>query len=223
MQFTYDSLAKNDILKIENENYKHIIKARRHKVGDILAFRNLDDNFLYYYEITLIDKRSAILNLKSFEEKIVEVSNKLHIGWCIVDPKSIEKELPYLNELGVDKITFIPCDYSQNNFKLNIEKMEKILINSSQQCGRSSYIKLDISSGLKEFISKYPDSFMLNFSNKYIEDCKSKINTIIIGCEGGFSKNEVNNFDVEKIVGFNSPLILKSQTAITAIASKILI
>lgn len=223
MQFTYDSLAKSAVLKIENENYKHIIKARRHKVGDILAFRNLVDSFLYFYEITLIDKRSAILNLKSSEEKIVEVNNKLHIGWCIVDPKTIEKELPYLNELGVEKITFIPCDYSQNNFKLNIEKMEKILINSSQQCGRSSYIKLEMALSLDEFVKVNPDSFMINFSNKNIEDCKSEIKTVIIGCEGGFSKTEVESFKKEKIVGFNTPLILKSQTAVTAVASKILI
>ncbi|XPV54809.1 MAG: hypothetical protein ACNI3H_07545 [Halarcobacter ebronensis] len=55
------------------------------------------------------------------------------MAWCIVDPKTIEKELPYLNELGVRKITFISCDYSQKNFKLNFEKLEKILVNSSSQ------------------------------------------------------------------------------------------
>ncbi|RXJ87459.1 16S rRNA (uracil(1498)-N(3))-methyltransferase [Arcobacter sp. CECT 8985] len=223
MQFTYDNLAKDEVLKIENDNYKHIIKARRHKVGDILAFRNLIDKNIYYYEIFSIDKRSAILKLKSFEEKIIDVKKQLHIGWCLVDPKTVEKELPYLNELGVKTITFIPSDYSQKNFKLNFEKMQKILINSSQQCGRSSIIDLHICKSLDEFISLNPDSYMINFSNKRVDDYKDEIKTVIIGCEGGFSKAEVENFNDQKIVGFSTPLILKSQTAVSAVASKILI
>ena len=40
-------------------------------------------------------------------------------------------------------------DYSQKNFKINIEKIEKILINSSCQCGRSNIIKLDVCKTLK--------------------------------------------------------------------------
>ncbi len=223
MQFTYDENAGIEQLILENDNYKHLIKARRQKVGDVLFFRNLKNSFLYNYKIVSIDKKSAILQLFSFEEKEVEVKRKLHLGWCIVDPKTVEKELPYLNELGVEKITFFPSDYSQKNFKLNLEKLEKILINSSQQCGRSSIIKLENEKSLKEFIQKNPDSYMLNFSLKTVDSVKEEINTIIIGCEGGFSKKESESFNQEKIVGFKTPLILKSQTAISAVASKIII
>ena len=72
----------------------------------------------------------------------------------MVDPKIVEKSIASLNELGVDKITFIYCEYSQKNFKPNFEKLEKLLINSSSQCGRSSIIKLDSCNSLKEFFTK---------------------------------------------------------------------
>lgn len=222
MQFTYDEKAGENSLSLENDNYKHIIKARRHKVGDVLAFRNLKNSNAYYYRIDLIDRRSATLSLQTVEEKIVELSKKLHIGWCIVDPKTVEKQLPYLNEIGVDKITFIHCEYSQKNFKMNFEKFEKILINSSQQCGRSSIIKFENCECLDKFMEQNPNTYMLNFSKNYIEN-SSEIETIVLGCEGGFSKDEVEKFSTDKIVGFKTPLILKSQTAITVAASKILL
>ena len=46
------------------------------------------------------------------------MKNKLHIGWCVIDPKTVEKYIASLNEIGVDKITFIYADYSQKISKL---------------------------------------------------------------------------------------------------------
>ena len=116
---------------------------------------------------------------------------------------------------------FVHCDYSQKNFKPNFEKFEKILINSSQQCGRSSIIKLELEPCLKDFLITYPNTFVLNFSNKNVSDCD--ISTIALGCEGGFSKDELSLFSSNRIVGFNTKLILRSETAITAMSSKILL
>lgn len=223
MQFSYHPDASNDILEIENDLYKYLIKARRHKIDEEIAFRNLTDNKIYIYKITSIDRRKALCSLLSSEEKIIENQKKLHIGWCLVDPKTVEKSLPFLNELGVDKITFIYCDYSQKNFKLNFEKLEKILINSSTQCGRSSIIKLESSNSLDEFLKENPNSYILDFSENLIDDKKGEISTFVLGCEGGFSSCEQNSFNQENVVGFNSNLILRSETAIISAASKILI
>jgi 16S rRNA (uracil1498-N3)-methyltransferase len=223
MQFTYHPDAKIQFLQIENEIYNYLFKARRHKIDDKIYFRNLNDNFIYLYKVNSIDRKKAECELISSEEKIVENRKKLHIGWCIVDPKTVEKTISSLNELGVDKITFIPCDYSQKNFKINFEKLEKILINSSSQCGRSSIIKLEKSNSLEDFIKTYPNSFMLDFSENLIETKKDEIENIIIGCEGGFSKKERKSYDMFKIVGLDSNLILRSETATISVASKILI
>ena len=223
MQFIYDKNAKNELLKIEDENYNYIVKARRHKLDDILDFRNLEDDFLYSYKISQIDKKSLFLNLLKKEEKIIENSKKIHLAWCVVDPKTIYENIASLNELGVDKITFVYSDFSQKNFKINFEKLEKILINSSSQCGRSTIIKLDIYKNIDTFIKDNPDTYFLDFSQTSIDSKVLDIKTLMIGTEGGFSKRERELFNKNFIVGFSSNLILKSQTAIISATSKIIL
>ena len=221
MQFLHHSDAGASSLVIKEDAYKYLIKARRHKLQDQIFFRNLQDTSLYTYEIFNILKKEAILTLIKNEEKCIEAHKKLHILWAVVDPKTIEKQLPYLNEIGVDKISFYYGSFSQKNFKLNFEKFEKILINSSGQCGRSSIIKLELITSLKEFLALNPDTHALNFSKKNVS--QADFSSIALGCEGGFSKEELSLFKEENIVGFSSNLILRSETAITAMASKVLL
>ena len=223
MQFTYDEFCGSEILEIKDEVYNYLIKARRHKIDDEIYFRNLKDNNIYMYKLNFIDKKKAALNLISSEEKIVLNDNKLHLGWCVVYPKTIEKYIASLNEMGVDKITFIYADFSQKNFKINIEKLEKILISSSTQCGRSNIIKLETSKNLEQFMKENSDAYFLDFSKLSIDNKKDEIKTLVIGCEGGFSKKEREKFNENFVVGFNSNLILRSETAIISAGSKILL
>ncbi|WP_417328321.1 16S rRNA (uracil(1498)-N(3))-methyltransferase [Halarcobacter sp.] len=223
MQFTYHQEASQEFLTVDNETYKYLFKARRHKIEDEIYFRNLDDKNIYLYKVIEISRKDARLQLVSFEEKIIENDKKLHLAWCVVDPKTVEKNISSLNELGLEKITFIYCEYSQKNFKLNLEKLEKILLNSSSQCGRSSIIKLEICKSLDEFLSVNKNVYLLDFSKQNIETKKDEIETLLLGCEGGFSETERKTFDTDKIVGFNSNLILRSETAAISAVSKIII
>ena len=223
MQFVYDESCGTEILEIKEEVYNYLIKARRHKIDDEIHFRNLKDENIYLYKLETIEKKRAILTLISSEEKTIISEKNLHLAWCVVDPKTIEKYITSLNEMGVDKITFIYSDYSQKNFKVNIEKLEKILINSSCQCGRSNIIKLDVCKNIETFIKENPDTYFLDFSNVSINEKCDEIKTLVIGCEGGFSAKEREKFNKENIVGFNSSLILRSETAIISAGSKILL
>jgi len=219
MQFTYSIDASQPLLTIEAELHKYLFKVRRHSIEDDLYFRNLKDKNLYRYKVEHIDRRKTTLKLIDYEEVVIEPKKELHIGWCIIDPKSVEKYIASLNEIGVTKITFISCKYSQKQYKPNFEKLEKLLINSSSQCGRSSIIELEVSESLDKFLEKNPKSFMFNFSDNNINDKKNDIDTIVLGCEGGFSKDEVLKFQEDKIVGIDSNLILRSETAVVTIAS----
>ncbi len=223
MQFIYDEKAKAPILTIEGENYKYLFRVRRTKLGSIIDFRNLQDENIYHYKVVHIDKKSATLELLLAEKKRVIAKKELVLGWCIIDPKNIEKVLPALNEIGVSKIVFIKCAYSQANFKIKKERLLKILINSSQQCGRSKLMEINFSNSLHSFLQEYPKSFLLHFSNNLLLRKKDEITSIIVGCEGGFSKDEIKLFDKNKIVGFDSPLILKSESAAIAASSTILL
>jgi len=222
MLYLYHKEASKPQLTLLGDEHRYIFKVRRHKADDVLYLRNLEDGLLYEYRVSTIDKRSVTLDLQKSKKLEIKASRVLHIGWCIIDPKSIEKVLPSLNEMGVEKITFIYCKRSQKSFKIDFKRLEKILLNSSQQSGRSQMMKLEMADDLEGFLEKYPQSKMLNFSeNRFISN--SEVNTIVIGCEGGFHEDEVALFKAENIVGFETPLVLKSESAACAVASKILL
>jgi len=222
MLYLYHKEAKQAQLTLTGDEHRYIFKVRRHKTNDLLYLRNLEDTFMYEYKVSTIDKRSVILDLQNSQVLTVKAKQSLHIGWCVIDPKSIEKILPSLNEMGVEKITFIYCKRSQKSFKPDFKRLEKILLNSSQQSGRSEMMQLEIADNLEDFLEKYPQSKMLNFSeNNFISN--TEFETIVIGCEGGFHEDETALFKAENIVGFDTPLVLKSESAVCAIASKILL
>jgi len=222
MLYLYHQQAGTPQLSLEGDDHRYIFKVRRHKEGDTLYLRNLEDGLLHCYLITFMDKRVSNLTLQESSTLEVKAKQSLHIGWCVIDPKSVEKVLPSLNEMGVEKITFIYCKRSQKSFKLDFKRLEKILLNSSQQSGRSQMMQLDSVEDLAHFLVKYPQSKMLNFSeNNFIGT--ATVDTIVIGCEGGFHEDEVALFKTEDIVGFDTPLVLKSESAVCAVASKLLL
>lgn len=222
MLYLYHQEASKHQLTLTGDEHRYIFKVRRHKLDDTLYLRNLEDGLLHRYLITYIDKRSTILELQESQVLEVKAKKSLHIGWCVIDPKSIEKVITSLNEMGVDRITFIYCKRSQKSFKIDFKRLEKILLNSSQQSGRSEMMKLEMAENLGVFLKENPNAKMLNFSeNNFIS--KTKVETIVIGCEGGFHEDEVAQFAAENIIGLDTPLVLKSESAVCAVASKVLL
>ena len=222
MQYLHHKEAGEESLLLKDDAHRYIFKVRRHRKGESIALRNLKNETIYYYKIAQLDKKEAYLLLENSETLAIKAKKKLHIGWCVIDPKSIEKLLPTLNELGVESITFIYCKRSQKSFKLDFTRFEKILLNSSQQSGRSEMMRLDVVESLELFVEQYPNSVALNFSDNFLEN-GSDIETIVVGCEGGFSDDEMAMFDQKHTVGLDSPLILKSESAVCAVACRVLL
>jgi 16S rRNA (uracil1498-N3)-methyltransferase len=222
MQYLYHKESGASSLILKGDEHRYIFKVRRHREGETIALRNLIDGFIYFYKINSLDKKEAHLFLEKSELLEVVAKRKLHIGWCVIDPKSVEKVLPTLNEMGVDSITFIYCERSQKSFKPDFKRLEKILLNSSQQSGRSSMMKLTMGSNLNDFLEENSNAVMLNFSEHILNE-ESAVETFVIGCEGGFTADEVALFKLKNIMGLDTPLILKSESAVCAVASKLLL
>jgi len=222
MQYLYHPDAGAPHIALDGEAYRYLIKVRRHRTGEQVALRSGLDHQIHYYTIDSIEKRIATLTLHDSEYLEITAHKSLHIGWCIIDPKSIEKSLPALNEIGVERITFIDCARSQKNFRPDFARWEKILLNSSQQCGRSFPMVLERSGNVKEFVAANPEAYLLHFSDNKL-DASSPVGTVIIGCEGGFTNDEASLVSSDRIIGFNTPMILRSESAVVAVASHILL
>ena len=222
MKFLLHTQAGSANLSVSGDDYKYLIKVRRHKVGDLIPMRTTSDlSEEYRYRLERTDGREAYFSLQSHHRAIVESSRRLHIGWCLVDPKTIEKTLPMLTELGVSKITFIHCRRSQQNFRLDFERFGRIMESSIMQCGRTSLIELSESPNLSTFLKAHPDATIFDFGGETLQS-DEVLETVVIGCEGGFDESERKLFCDYRVRLFSSPMILRSETAAVAVASRLL-
>jgi 16S rRNA (uracil1498-N3)-methyltransferase len=167
-----------------------------------------------------IGKKEAMLRLQDKKKSTKSDLKNLHLIWCVIDPKVIYSTLPMLNQIGVSKISFVYCDRSQKNFKIDLDKCQKILTNSSGQCGRTDLMKIEVLNNLDYLFEKYKDFAVLDFGG---ETSWQSISSVMIGCEGGFSEQEREKLQSNYKIGFKTGLILKSETAALTIASKLLI
>ncbi|MCW9025913.1 MAG: 16S rRNA (uracil(1498)-N(3))-methyltransferase, partial [Thiovulaceae bacterium] len=111
---------------------------------------------------------------------------------------------------------------SQRNIKLDFKRFERILHASMQQCGSTQKIEFDTSSSLEEFIKQNPEAKVFDFVEKTLDEVKN-ISTVIIGCEGGFSENEREFLKALEVFRLDTPMVLRSESAVMAVASKLLL
>ena len=223
MMFLFEDEAGESQLHLKGESFKYLIKVRRHSVGDILAFRSRRDiEILHSYEVVEIEPRKMTLKLQESKKYEVKHSKELHLGWCMIDPKSIEKVLPMLHEIGVSKISFILCDRTQKNFKLDMQRFKRLEEASMQQSGRSNYIEFEEYSTVTKFVEEYPEVKVADFTDTELSDVED-ISSVLVGCEGGFSQEERELLKKQTIFRFATPNILRSETAVVGIASKLLL
>lgn len=215
--------AGKEILHVKGEVHKYLVKVRRHIEGDELKFRSHNDmKILHTYKVLHVESRILELSLVSSKIHEVKSEKSLHVAWCIIDSKSIEKVLPSLCEIGVDKISFISCDRSQKNFKLDFKRLDRIQEASIQQSGRSSFIEFDMYKNIEEFIEEFPDTKVFDFCDTPLQN-SSDFKRVLIGCEGGFSANEKEFLSKQEVFRLKTSMVLRSESAVMAVASKILL
>lgn len=223
MRFLFHDEAGAAALSLKGEAFKYLVKVRRHKAGDTIALRRREpSDMLYLYTMHAVDGRRAELRLEAERQQPVAPTRPLHIGWCSIDPKSVEKVLPQLNEMGVSKITFIPCDRSQRQFRHDFARYGRILEASMQQCGRSEWMALQSADSLEAFVNEHPETVVLDFADETLGDTAG-IETVLVGCEGGFSDAERARLSSCRTVRFDTPMILRSESAAVAAAAKVLL
>ncbi len=220
MQFNYCEESGQTSLILHVKEYSYIFKVRRVVTGAKLDFSNLSDGKIYTYEINSINKKEANLTLIETKEVKKTLTCKLHVGWCVVDSKTIEKHIAMLSEMGVEKLTFVYAEFSQKNYKVDEKRLKRILINSCEQSGRTTLMQIEILQNVKEFLEIYPKSSIIDFSENFLSG-NENIESFLVGPEGGFSQNERKLFQNRDIVGLRCVNILRSQTAVVGVCAKI--
>lgn len=217
MQFLYHQDSGAEFISLESEEFLHL-KVRRIRLGEHLRLRNLRDEKLFLYEVIRLDKHSCTLKLLKFSSKAMPKSD-LVLALAVVEPKILEKTLPFLNELGVAKLILVYTQFSQKNFKIDFKRLQRIILNSCEQCGRTQKMEFELFKSTREFLKNYPAALMVDFNGELCDLDRNEL--YFIGPEGGFSEEEKALF--KRKIRLNCVHVLRSQNAIAAIAAKILI
>lgn len=218
MQFLYHENSGAPQISLQDSSLHYICNVRRFRVGDSIKLSNMKDNFLFHYRIESKLKKEIILNLK-YKEAAPKANFGAHIIQGIIDHNEFYKNLPLLNELMVSKITLFYADFSQKQFRFNINRIDKILISSCMQCARVHKMDIEFMPNLDSILDIYPHSMAFDFNNEVKNDIFKNCKSFIIGPEGGFSLRERKLLE-GKSFALNHNLILKSSTASVFIAAK---
>ena len=212
--FSNFSQTDNEIVVNENDS-RHILKSYRKGIGDMLNFTN--GNGLLA-ECKIIEKG------KKIKVKIVKISknkpNKVSIHVAISplkNPSRFEWFVEKATEIGIKEITPIITKYSEKK-KVNHERLERISISSLKQSNQLFKPTINSTEKFSDFIKNNSDQkIMANLKTKNIlakESIKSNQICLVIGPEGGFSDDEIqeakNNKITEISFGENR---LRSETA----------
>ena len=171
------------IILIKNQEFQHLAKVRRAKIGDkITAF--CGDGKDYILELTNIAKNYAECEI--LEEKINECNKAEDITIYIASIKSdaLDQALDSLTQLNIKDIVIFNNEFA--NVKYSQEKVLKMknkFIQFCKQCERADIPNLKII------------SFKENFLSLELEKFKGKSISIIIGGEGGFSETEIEKLN----------------------------
>ena len=212
-----DSLNSN----LDKSQSHYISKVMRIKEGE--SFSLFNDSGEWEAKINEIKK--GIVNFV-IVKKLKNSENNSEI-WLAFTPI----KLNYLNfmiqkatELGVTK--FIPILSERTMVRdLNSERLNKVIIEASEQSNRIKLPKLEKLVKFKDFIKLYKDTDIvfgdLNSSNDQIKINKDSPVCILIGPEGDFSENERKEIlDLKNVKSLKiNKNILRAETAAISIIS----
>ncbi len=222
-----ENVKNNSITISDNENYRHIARALRAKIGEKILL--IDENQIQY--------ETSIFNITNNE--IVCHIDKSYLSerdlefdlFLAQSPLRSDAQLTIMEkatELGVRSVFPIMtdnCAVKKNIAISKVEKWQKVMYEASKQCERAKiptcnpvttinqvlenkYDKIIVfgerstEQSLKQFLSKNPIK-------------KAEKILVIIGPEGGFSQKEFDFFKNKNLPIISlGDLILKAETAV---------
>ncbi len=166
------------------------------------------------------------------EKKKNKMIPKINLWLCVglIKKDNFELVVEKATELGVSHIVPVLCERSEKK-NINIERLQKIVIESSEQSGRGEIPVIHAILELPEILNSNilpKNKMLLNLEGDYVGDVveeeKIKDLAVFIGPEGGWSERELKLFAEHNIQSVSlGPQILRAETAAIAISSLLLL
>ena len=217
--------------KIHSELISHLTKDQSHyvkdvmrlKVGDLLSIFN--DQGEWNAKIENYEKNKA--NIKILEKvRNMKNENNIWLAFSPIRQNPLNFMIQKTTELGIQKFIPIICERSMVK-DINIERIKKIIIESSEQSNRISIPDITKKESLINFLNLFPKKGRIIFCD--INCKKSNLKNvlskkiegptcILIGPEGDFSENERQSIiDLNQTFSISlASNILRAETAAIA-------
>ena len=195
---------KNEMLRIEGDEVRHIRRVLRLKAGDeIIVF----DGSGKEYEGTIVEERpsSVVIRIQNIFSSKKESHLEITLAQSLLKGEKMDYLIQKATELGVKKIIpffssrSVPLLEKSGRLKRH-HRWERIAIEASKQCGRGVVPKIEPLQGYSEMLqSVSPDPLRLilweregtNLKEVLGKSIGKKEIFFIIGPEGGFSQEEI--------------------------------
>ncbi|MEK9691148.1 MAG: RsmE family RNA methyltransferase [Pelagibacteraceae bacterium] len=217
-----ENLSLNLVDKLDKSQSHYILKVMRLKIGDNISLFNKSGE----WEAKILNISKTIVEFKVTQQlRQKENSKELWLAFSPIKSNYFNFMIQKATELGVTK--FFPIIFDRTVVrKINKERLNKILIESSEQSNRLIVPTIEDPKTLNEFLNLNNFELIftdLNSKNTKIDTSKlsNKPICIIIGPEGDFSESER-----QKILSYKGvqPIkinenILRSETAVISAIS----
>jgi len=207
-------LSKNE-LEITGENAKQMAQVLKLKIGEKVELCD-GKGISAMAEIAKINKKSVLVKLEEFLHQNKDKQEKEVTLYCaILKKENFELVVQKTTECGISKI--IPI-ITERTIKtgLNIERLQKIAKETSEQSGRNNVPEISIPIKFNEAIENIKgESILFDISgSKFSNDYQLKTDNLFIGPEGGWTEKEIkkakeNNFSIASL----GSLTLRGETA----------
>ena len=225
MRKTRVFIDKNELsvdvnIKLDGNDFDHLVKVMRKKLNDeIYVFNGKNGEFIA--KITGIDKKS--LNL-AIIEKVSDLKKATNITLAFAPVKNVRIDFvaTKATELGVKKFQPIVTQHTIVN-KINRDRFKANIKEACQQCERNDFPEILEIKKLEKILDDDKIFILCDESGKGKQakeflpnlDHQNKEFVILIGPEGGFSREEFTKMQQRNIFSLNlGPRILRSDTAI---------
>ena len=216
------TLSADMIDKLDKSQSHYLTKVMRVKENEVFSLFNKNGE----WEAKILGISKSIVEFKTTKQlRQKENFKELWLAFSPIKSNYQNFMIQKATELGVTK--FLPIIFDRTVVrKINKERLEKIVIEASEQSNRINVPTIEDSQNLNGFLKKNSMDLIftdLNSSNEKIDKSKltDKPVCIIIGPEGDFSESER-----EEILSFNSVQaikinenILRSETAVISAIS----
>lgn len=228
--FFIDSKNKtqNTIIINDNENYRHIARALRARVGEKLLL--IDEKQIQYETlITKITNSEIECNIQNFYPSKRDLEFDLYLAQSPLRSDSQLSIMEKSTELGVRGVYPVltdNCAVKKEVAISKVEKWQKVMFEASKQCERA---KIPTCFGVNELETVLEKDFdrIIVFGERSTEQSlkqylevnpvkKGERILVVIGPEGGFSQREFEMFREKNLPIISlGDLILKADTAVT--------